>query len=533
MFNMNRNWKQATKEVPESPNLFDDDDLDASSSDEIKVIKSGGSQTKAGHSTPIQNRLNKPDSESPDLHYNDSPIEPLTQHPPNEVGWDYNRPKDDSNSPDSKDISQTPKRSFLLAKKRNSNSPLIHKPMKKLMQEEQKVYIADFVAQLQAIQSNVKTVETKCNETQSAVDDAESQLIIETHSQPSDDSIRLQLQVSAIESPKNVDKSPELCKGIRKNLHSALCDDSMEDMMVICSQQIEEKEFGQEKNCVSKKSGHSSERINSSNLSLLKNVSSKTDSKSLEVPDDSFDNIFLEINDEDIIKSKETKPEINVIDTSNKTLSKSSNSTVNSATSSKVGTTNKFFVSKNLENVETSKTKTTSIYSYSKHKTTSKVVVQDKICNANASFGYLNKNTIHKNNSDSISKSPNIFDHDNNGKPKESKIFKAKSFTYYDLQSNKNSFMQQDEKIPRQHSMSSNISNYTRSDTNNSNSSYQDNRAWRRTQSGSSIMSRQSGVSQTLSTPEEIERKRQEAIMKRKAKLASQSLSNIGKSNKK
>ena len=538
-------------------------EVSTSSPDEVRrnrLLTTPKSKLMSGHSTPIRNKIKTDSSDSPELVYNESPIEPLTQNPPNEVGWDYQRPigkEDDVKITDSIDISRTPKRNHLLSKKRNSNSPLLYKPLKKkLIQEEQKQVIAGFMAELKAIEINAKKIGEQNTDPQKTDTEQESQLIVEMDSQPSDES-DIKLQVSA-----NTDESPGQSKiAVTNKNYEALLDDSIEEVMVMCSQEVEAKEFEMQKaqniippqqyssnssreksssrtslNSSSEKvpSNKSKENVQPSNGNIFNDMSSKSSSSSkaesgsLEIPDDSLDELFVEIDDKDFMKSANTETHINSVNktvkSSNKSYTKSSSTAVTSGTTSKSSATqNKFFQSKGIVSAQPQ---------------SSSVSIQNKIVNTKANYGYLNKNYVTGSSNSKISlKSENTH---NNYKNNETRLFKAKSFS-------DSSFLHQSSGSNnlghRSHSnlnMNSGIQQkpqYQNSVFQNSGSSYScnsgsENKTWRRVQSSLSISKSNESTQSTqqstklnsrggsqLFTPAEIERKRQEAMMKREAKL--------------
>ncbi|XP_011498792.1 PREDICTED: GATA zinc finger domain-containing protein 8-like [Ceratosolen solmsi marchali] len=565
---MNKKYKQSKKSLKNSPILFEDDEIGTSSSDEVKVIKLAAtprSKSYVDHSTPIKNRCNIDCGDSPDMNYNESPLEPLTQHPPNEVGWDYQRiiKKDEgAKSPISMEISRTPKRSVLLPKKRNSNSPLLYKPLKKkLIQEEQQEHMAGFMAELKAIEMKAKQIGEKNTEVVSnAKDETESRLIVELDSQPTDCS-DIKLQVSAIQNESSIEDTMDI-----KKSYNALLDDSIEDIMVLCSQEVEAKEYGNtkmqynnssqeksmspdaslEKTCITLFKENQRSLNNNERLIGDKNSpTNKKESGSLEIPDDSFDEFFVGIDDKDIGKSNQVP-----IDNSCKSVGQNSktngnNKSVGASTlnSQKNSSQNKFFQSKNSTYIALPKG-SSATNNYTNNFQTSNASVQNKVINTKASFGYLNKNYVRNNNSSGYESQTQNSDSNSSISTKSSntRLFKAKSYSdsnflhqnnsnnnignNYKSNSNFNLNSAQQEKEQIKSSVSQNVkSNYY-----DSNYTLQ-GKSWRRIQSSSSIdksiIDQQSNVhrisncdrSQLLSTAADIERKRQEAIMKREAKL--------------
>lgn len=511
------------------------------------------------------------------MDYNESPIEPLTQHPPSEVGWDYQRPvskEDDINSPNAMDITKTPKRGALLSKKRNSNSPLLYKPLKKkLIQEEQQESMAGFMKELRAMEMRAKEIKDKKGEKSETLpkteDNTESQLVVEMDSQPSDDSdIKLQVSVNAEESFHQGKITTAM-----KN-YTALLDDSIEDIMVMCSQEVEAKEFGDQRNqpVVETKNqpiaDASKEKMplkpspNSSLEKMFKNLAkenvqplnntdkfisdtssknsstSKGDSASLEIPDDSFDDFFVEIDDIDFCKN--VNSEIQIGSGANKSSAKSM-STINSTVPSSNTATSQNNNLQSKASTYTVQTKNMALATYNciSDSQASSASVQTKVVNTKANFGYLNKESYamrNTNSSDLYSQSQSSKTTSN-----DARLFKSKSYSDSNFQ---------------QRNSVTNFGN-TRSTSNlgisanqqkgqsmtsiypNSKSSYctglsAGSKGVRRIQSSSSLgnpntynnISQRSSVnssSRSQFTPAEIERKRQEAIMKREAKMKTKS----------
>lgn len=484
------------------------------------------------HSTPIRNKV-----DSPEINYIESPInEPLTQHPPSEVGWDYRhslKNSEDGNAQNNMD-SCTPKRStnYLLSKKRNSNSPLLYKPVKKkLMQEKQREQqnMENFLSVLKQIESKAKQRKDNDEVSKKTDSSAESQLDIDMEVVSDDSDMKLQVSANTNESPgqgKN--------EKVQVKSHNALLDDSIEEMMVLCSQEIDPKEFGVKENqkipvlCTipensSETSGNKSskENIQPSNsierLINISDVSSKNSSKSNKsesFPDDSFDDCFAEINDKEILLNDK----IQKVVVHNKPSSVTIGNTVPKSSESQ----KKFFQSRGSALDKKNETAINSNY-VKNCIPNDKVFKQTKVVNENASYGYLNKDYVRNGNS-SIS---NVAAQ--NSISNDSRLLKAKSFS----DSNFLQHSHQSQTFDRSRSnLNINQTNYQKQNKNSegygSSSLSYENKGWRRTNSSSSITySQYSSVnrltnsegSQSTSTPAEIERKRQEAIARRQKKM--------------
>ncbi|KAJ8673444.1 hypothetical protein QAD02_004706 [Eretmocerus hayati] len=549
---MNKRWKKEkkpSKPIKHSPVLFEDEEITASSSSEVKKSKislTPQPNVQSNHSTPIHQKFKLDQTNSPDLNYNDSPIGTLTQHTPNEVGWDYHRPtiKDDNKkSSSSTDLNKTPKRSVHLSKKRNSNSPLLYKPVKKkLIQEKQQESMAGFMAELKAIEEKTKKKGEKSAEAADKVDDLESQLVIDMNSQNADDSdMRLQVSTNTDESPKS-----NRLLIVNKNLN-VLLDDSIDEEMVLCSQEVEERVLQSERRVSSGSSRNSHPKLVSTSdpnveaapgNSLKENLQPDSEGKtsteatsitsvtsregsSLEIPHDSFDDLLVGFNDEDFCKDVNTEMEIDSVGSSvkisNKNPAISATSSTVSTMSSKSNTVqNKFFTSKSLGHNEIKKVSSGHIYSVSH---TSSATVQNKIVNSNASFGYLNND--YKRSNSVLGNDPQSGA--NSSTNQDVRLLKSKSFSdssFSPSKANRAVDMNQ-------------LNNGLHDSHSNSNPSAcpVGSKGWRRIHSSSSIdgpnssqrsNSSSSEYSKPISTPAEIARKRREAELRREAKLKMQ-----------
>ncbi|CAD1478058.1 unnamed protein product, partial [Heterotrigona itama] len=208
----------------------------------------------SGYSTPIRKRDYVYDVEdSPELDYRCSPVSMLcTQDGGNEIAWDWQTSGNKSSYDKSKTPNshiETPKRTKQLQKKRNPDSPLLQKPLKrKQVKMENIENIGKLTAELRALSEKMKTIQQNCNnkvENEADIkveneDDTkfESKLIIELDSDGSEDIVvdcvvesnKLKLDSASI---NNYKKKP--------TSYEDLFDDSIDDSMVKCSQEIEKK----------------------------------------------------------------------------------------------------------------------------------------------------------------------------------------------------------------------------------------------------------------------------------------------------
>ncbi|XP_058789981.1 uncharacterized protein LOC131663535 [Phymastichus coffea] len=543
---MNEKWK-GNKNVKNSPVLFEDEEM-GTSTDEVKSKSCATPHTKRfnDHSTPIRNKVA---IDSPELNYNESPIiEPLTQHPPSEVGWDYRQfLKDDEDSKLQIPMNTyTPKRStnHLLSKKRNSNSPLLYKPVKKkLIQDQQRESIEDFLNALKQIESTSKQKKDSDEFIKKTDSNPESQLVIDMEVVSEDSDMKLQVSANTNESPKQT----VFETGQAKN-HNALLDDSIEDMMVLCSQEIEAKEFGTKQNhnvlslyTIQKNSSETShngsfekvfknpakENIQPShnnekiiNLSDISSRNSSKSSKSESFPDDSFDDFFVAIDDKKLCQNNEI-----ILDSNTKTAkihNKPRTIKVDETINKCSEYQKKFFQSKGLNHVESKSISTNK--NYTETSKNEKVFKQTKVVNENASYGYLNKDYMKIS---SVLTAEITKDNSANG----TRLFKAKSFS-------DSNFLKQNHQL---HNLDRSYSNlninsicYQKQQTLQQNSegygstTSSESKGWRRTNSNLSIGYSQTNINiltnsetsqSTSRSAEEIERKRLEAIERRNRRM--------------
>nr|XP_033333969.1 bromodomain-containing protein DDB_G0270170-like isoform X1 [Megalopta genalis] len=201
---------------------------------EISSPKRTSESRLSGHSTPIHKREYIYDAEdSPELDYNYSPIsQQCTQDGGNEIAWDWqvSASKSSNDKPMSAaNLMQTPKRTKQLQKKRNSNSPLLQKPLKrKQMRMQNMENIGKLTAELKALTEKMKTMQGNSEiQTEPKMidfdDDNDIDFVIEVREDNDKPKITIQ----------DVDK--------KETNYEDLFDDSIEDSMVRCSQEIEEK----------------------------------------------------------------------------------------------------------------------------------------------------------------------------------------------------------------------------------------------------------------------------------------------------
>ncbi|XP_012535919.1 uncharacterized protein LOC105836434 isoform X1 [Monomorium pharaonis] len=222
---------------------------DSSARDQGQVI--------AGHSTPVMRKPRANADDSPDFDYSPSPIlPPCTQEGGNEVAWDWQGSL--GRSPESRSRKQrveceTPKRTKLLQRKRNSNSPLLYKSRKrKTIKMENIQNIGQFSAELQALIEQMRVIKENDK-------DHSSDCVVKKEETTST-SLKTDTsggeKTSELEDDKwnrSVEKGGNKCDGSVEETndnvgkkeasgnYDDLFDDSVDEDMIRCTQEIEEK----------------------------------------------------------------------------------------------------------------------------------------------------------------------------------------------------------------------------------------------------------------------------------------------------
>jgi len=238
-------------------------------------------QSTSGYSTPVMKKRNtKADKEaSPDFDYSPSPILPtFTQEGGNEVAWDWqsSMSRTPENSSKKQNVHcETPKGTKLLQRKRISNSPLLYKPLKrKTIKMENIENIGQFAAELQALNERMRVIKQNDNnhsndcvekkevptltnisdkeETSKVQDDKQNS--IEKHS---NDNEQRNDSVEETNDHSNTNKKET------SGTYDDLFDDSVDDDIIRCTQEIEKK--------------FNLERGNSTQLQVKKEDSCKND----------------------------------------------------------------------------------------------------------------------------------------------------------------------------------------------------------------------------------------------------------------
>ncbi|XP_017883542.1 suppressor of Mek1-like [Ceratina calcarata] len=210
----------------------------------------------SGHSTPIQKEKFASNVEdSPELDYRYSPISmSCTQEGGNEVAWDWHTPVKKSSHDKLKlenNVIETPKRTKQLQKKRNSNSPLVRKPLKmKQVKIADREDIGKFTAELIALNEKIGSIQQNCDgDRNSGFDircELDSKLMIESDNESNDNIManeNIDVDHNKAEVKENIDSVHTINNNnVEKSTnYQDLFDDSIEDSMVKCSQEVEEK----------------------------------------------------------------------------------------------------------------------------------------------------------------------------------------------------------------------------------------------------------------------------------------------------
>ena len=251
---MSKNRKLATKCSIEERNKKGDNPDEAPAKKNMKVeIENDSHQHSyesrvSGHSTPIRRKEYTYNVEdSPELDYRCSPISlPCTQDGGNEIAWDWQVPGRSNSNENTKaqnSLVETPKRTKQLQKKRNSNSPLLQKPLKrKQVKMENIENIGKLTRELKALTEKMKSMQQTCENPTTVKEDSvkfedEFRLLTELDIDSSDALSEVGINK---DKPKTgvitVDSNHK--KGSN---YEDLFDDSIDDSMIKCSQEIEEK----------------------------------------------------------------------------------------------------------------------------------------------------------------------------------------------------------------------------------------------------------------------------------------------------
>jgi len=215
-------------------------------------------QSASGHSTPIARKqnTNADTQESPNLDYI-SPsliLPPCTQEGGNEVTWDWQsslRTPENKNRNKKQNVQcETPKGTKLLQRKRNSNSPLLHKPLKrKTIKIENIENIGQFAAELQALSERMRVIkQDDKNHSSDCVKKEEAPTLRNTSSETLEIKDDKQNNIGEYSNADNEQKSVRetnehnnTSKKEASGSYDYYFDDSVDDDIIRCTQEIEEK----------------------------------------------------------------------------------------------------------------------------------------------------------------------------------------------------------------------------------------------------------------------------------------------------
>lgn len=204
-------------------------------------------------STPVARKSIVEVDDSPDIAYSPSPIlPPCTQEGGNEVAWDWHCSL--SRSPESRSRKQraeceTPK-GTKLPRKRISNSPLLRKPRKrKTMKIENMQSIAQFSADLQALDERMMRVieENDKNHLSNLAKEEEAPTLMNTIGEIRTSEIKDDKENNVLGEGSNRCNSigetsgSNMIKKESSGNYDDLFDDSVDEDMIRCTQEIEEK----------------------------------------------------------------------------------------------------------------------------------------------------------------------------------------------------------------------------------------------------------------------------------------------------
>ncbi|KYN01305.1 hypothetical protein ALC62_07924 [Cyphomyrmex costatus] len=268
-------------------------------------------QSTSGYSTPIIKKqyTNADKEDSPDFDYSPSPILPtFTQEGGNEVAWDWQSSlsRTPENSRKKQNVHcETPKGTKLLQRKRNSNSPLLYKPLKrKTIKRENIENIGQFAAELQALNEKMRVIKQNDNNHLSdCIEKKEVSTLMNIRNKeemPKDDKQKsVERSNNDNEQRNSVGETNDHNSTSKKETsgnYDDLFDDSVDDDIIRCTQEIEEKinllergnstqlQVKKENSCqtnVSNKTSVQSNSSDNSKKSLVESVSGSCDNSTL------------------------------------------------------------------------------------------------------------------------------------------------------------------------------------------------------------------------------------------------------------
>jgi len=209
-------------------------------------------QSTSGHSTPRKQNTNADAQESPNFDYI-SPsliLPPCTQEGGNEVTWDWQsslRTPENKNKNKKQNVQcETPKGTKLLQRKRNSNSPLLHKPLKrKTIKIENIENIGQFAAELQALNERMRVIkQDDKNHSGDCVKEEEAPTLRNTSRETEikdDKQNNIGEYSNEQKSVRETNEHNNTSKKESSGSYDYYFDDSVDDDIIRCTQEIEEK----------------------------------------------------------------------------------------------------------------------------------------------------------------------------------------------------------------------------------------------------------------------------------------------------
>lgn len=191
----------------------------------------------SNHSTPViskQNANNVEEALEPN-HYQSPLLLPCTQEGGNEVAWDWHNSQ--KKTPESKNKRQnvhceTPKGTKLLHKKRNSDSPLLYKPLKRKTINMEN--IGQFAAELQALTKKMSVIKHNDEDYANIQVKKEEPIIADT-------SYKEEVSTNKDNNQNSIGEINDHNNVIKEVNYDDLFDDSIDDDIIRCTQEIEEK----------------------------------------------------------------------------------------------------------------------------------------------------------------------------------------------------------------------------------------------------------------------------------------------------
>ncbi|XP_072749601.1 uncharacterized protein [Anoplolepis gracilipes] len=195
----------------------------------------------SNHSTPVTSKQNPNNAEESleSDHYQSPILPPCTQEGGNEVAWDWQTSLKKTPESRSKghDVCETPKGTKLLHKKRSSDSPLLYKPLKrKTINMENIENIGQFAAELQALTKKMSVIKHNDQDPLNNQVEKEEPILADTSykEERSANEDNEQNSIGKINDHDDVNNKKEVN-------YDDLFDDSIDDDMIRCTQEIEEK----------------------------------------------------------------------------------------------------------------------------------------------------------------------------------------------------------------------------------------------------------------------------------------------------